>query len=96
MSFIDIIKLYESSDDRYKKDLLLILDDEDGKLNNQQEIKWLYDKGRRAATEADKKLKRMVDKFGFYFFCINYEEKYLKNIEGLKQQIREVYHGRNN
>lgn len=94
--FEDIAKLFDSSDERYKRDLIVILDDEDGRFNNSEGITWLYDNGRQIGKRGDFQLKKMLERFGFYFFVIDFEEKHSHYIKALKNQIREAYYGGNN
>lgn len=94
--FEDIVKLFESSDERYKRDLIVILDDEDGRFSNSKGIEWLYDNGLQIGKKGDLQLKKMLEKFGFYFFVTDFEEKHSNHIKTLKTRIREAYYGGNN
>lgn len=89
-----VIELYRSSEAEFKRELLFILDDEYGRFNNDDGMKWLYGKaGELLKTGHDEKLNDMNERFGFFFLCNELEATYSKRFGELKQQIEGAYYG---
>ena len=52
-----VVELYKSSEAKYKKELLFIIDDEYGRFNNDDGMKWLYEKAEKLLkTDHDEKI----------------------------------------
>lgn len=89
-----VVELYKSSEAKYKKELLFIIDDEYGRFNNDDGMKWLYEKAEKLLkTDHDEKLNAMKERFGFFFLCNELEATYSNKFDGLKQQVEEAYYG---
>lgn len=96
LTFQGAVRLFESSEKRFKGDLVVILDDEDGRFNSPEGMRWLYDNARRYARGGDERVKRIKEKFGFYLFCSDLAERYSYSIKDTQQRIRKAYYGRDN
>lgn len=89
-----VIELYKSSENKFKKSQLLILDDEYGRFNNEDGIKWLHGEANKLLrAEYDERLDAMKKRFGFSFLCNELKIYYSKRLEEANQQITEAYYG---
>ncbi len=89
-----VIELYKSSENKFKKSQLLILDDEYGRFNNEDGIKWLHGEANKLLkSDYDKQLDAMRERFGFMFLCNEFDTYYSERFKDINQQIMEAYYG---